>query len=171
MLYLLDANVLIDANRDYYPIERVPEFWDWLVAMGELGRVKIPQEFYEEIILPPTRPEQPDPLVDWLQKHKEALVLDEEVQENLVQDVTERGYADNLTGDEIIKIGRDPFLIAYALADSPNRCVVTHERSRPGRIRANRRLPDVSLQFNVLPKHTFDMIKELDFRTDWRGRL
>ena len=37
MLYLLDSNVLIDANRDYYPIERVPEFWDWLVAMGELG--------------------------------------------------------------------------------------------------------------------------------------
>ena len=32
VLYLLDANVLIDANRDYYPIHRVPEFWDWLHA-------------------------------------------------------------------------------------------------------------------------------------------
>ena len=50
VLYLLDANVLIDANRDYYPIERVPEFWDWLVEMGELGRVKIPLEIYEEIV-------------------------------------------------------------------------------------------------------------------------
>ena len=171
MLYLLDANVLIDANRDYYPIERVPEFWDWLVAMGELGRVKIPLEIYEEIILPAPRPGQPDPLVDWLKKHKDALVLKEEVQENLVQDVTERGYADDLTAAEIIKIGRDPFLIAYALADAPDRCIVTHEHSKPSRIRANRHLPDVSRQFNVLPIHTFDMIRELDFRTDWRRRL
>ncbi|MCY4508918.1 MAG: DUF4411 family protein [Acidobacteria bacterium] len=31
MLYLLDANVLIDAHRDYYPLGRVPEFWDWLI--------------------------------------------------------------------------------------------------------------------------------------------
>ena len=34
VLYLLDANVLIDANRDYYPVARVPEFWDWLLEMG-----------------------------------------------------------------------------------------------------------------------------------------
>lgn len=31
MLYLLDANVLITANRTYYPLERVPEYWAWLV--------------------------------------------------------------------------------------------------------------------------------------------
>jgi len=37
MLYLLDANVLIDANRDYYPIARIPEFWEWLVYHGEEG--------------------------------------------------------------------------------------------------------------------------------------
>ena len=49
MLYLLDANALIDANRDYYPIDRVPEFWDWLVAKGERGQVKIPLEIYEEV--------------------------------------------------------------------------------------------------------------------------
>ena len=30
LLYLLDANVLIDAHRDYYPLGRVPEFWDGL---------------------------------------------------------------------------------------------------------------------------------------------
>lgn len=170
MLYLLDANVLIDAHRDYYPIERVPEFWDWLAAMAKLGRVKIPLEIYEEIILPPPRPDQPDPLVDWLQEHKEALVLKEKVQEGLVRDVTERGYANNLTAAEIFQIGRDPFLIAYALADAAERCVVTHEQSRPSRTRANRRLPDVCREFNVLPIHTFDMIRELDFRTDWRSR-
>ena len=49
MLYLLDANVLIDANRDYYPIERIPEFWEWLLSLSTSGQVKIPQETFEEI--------------------------------------------------------------------------------------------------------------------------
>ena len=66
MLYLLDACVLIDANRDYYPIERVPEFWEWLLEMSNLDRIKIPQEFYEEAILPPPPKDRPDPLVEWL---------------------------------------------------------------------------------------------------------
>lgn len=50
MLYLLDANVLIDANRDYYPLGRVPEFWDWLLDCANLHQVKIPMEMYEEIL-------------------------------------------------------------------------------------------------------------------------
>ena len=52
VLYLLDANVLIDANRDCYPIARVPEFCDWLLEMGRLGRIRIPLEIYEEVITP-----------------------------------------------------------------------------------------------------------------------
>ena len=49
MLYLLDANVLIDANRDYYPIDRVPEFWEWIENAGENSLVKIALEVYEEV--------------------------------------------------------------------------------------------------------------------------
>lgn len=49
MLYLLDANVLIDASRDYYPIDRVPEFWDWLQHHGNRGSLKVPEEIYEEV--------------------------------------------------------------------------------------------------------------------------
>ena len=41
MLFLLDTNVLIDANRDYYALDRVPEFWDWLVHFGTEGQVKM----------------------------------------------------------------------------------------------------------------------------------
>jgi hypothetical protein len=35
MLYLTDANVLITANNLYYPIDRVPECWEWLAYMGD----------------------------------------------------------------------------------------------------------------------------------------
>lgn len=37
MLYLLDSSVLIDANRDYYPLERVPQFWGWLPEPSNAG--------------------------------------------------------------------------------------------------------------------------------------
>ena len=40
LLYLSDANVLIDADRDCYPIDWVPEFWNWLVVMAELGQIR-----------------------------------------------------------------------------------------------------------------------------------
>ncbi|MBT3884724.1 MAG: DUF4411 family protein, partial [Rhodospirillaceae bacterium] len=29
-MHLLDANVFISAQRDYYPLDRVPEYWEWL---------------------------------------------------------------------------------------------------------------------------------------------
>ena len=48
-MHLLDANVLITAHNLYYPIGRFPEFWDWLVHMGEAGEIKVPVEILEEI--------------------------------------------------------------------------------------------------------------------------
>ena len=30
LLYLLDANVLIRAHQDYYPLDRVRGFWTWI---------------------------------------------------------------------------------------------------------------------------------------------
>ncbi len=108
MLYLLDANVLIDANRDYYPIERIPEFWEWLVYMGEEGNTKIPIEIYEEI------KEGNDSLANWAKSHEteSALLFEEEVEVDLVARIINVGYANNLTDDEVEKLGRDPFLIA-----------------------------------------------------------
>jgi hypothetical protein len=49
MLYLLDANTLIDAKNFYWQMERVPEFWEWLEYQGNEGRIKIPQEIYDEL--------------------------------------------------------------------------------------------------------------------------
>ena len=170
VLYLLDACVLIDANRDYYPIERVPEFWEWLLEMGKLDRIKIPQEFYEEVIFPRPQKDKKDPLVEWLKTHKETLVLDEEAVVELVTRVTEQGYASDLTDEELIKIGRDPFLVAYALVDIQNRSVVTTEHSKPSRRRANSKLPDVCNDFNVRCINTFALIQELNFHTGWRER-
>ncbi|MEI8305589.1 MAG: DUF4411 family protein [Chloroflexales bacterium] len=166
MLYLLDANVLITASNTYYPIDVVPEFWEWLLYAGKQNLVKIPFEIMEEI---KAGRKENDLLLDWIneKENTSTLILDEEVRMDLVQQVVSRGYAENLNDDEIEQIGRDPFLVAYALA-SPPRCVVTIEVSRPAKKRQNRKLPDVCNTFGVQWCDTFAFNRELGFRTSWR---
>lgn len=161
----MDANVLIDAGRDYYPIDRVPEFWDWLEHHGAAGTVRIPIEIYEEV------KQGNDALADWIKQPTVAAALEhrEEVRVDLVSRAVSEGYADDLTDDEILKLGRDPFLLAYALSDPDNHCIVTTEVSKPSKQRANRRLPDVASDFGIAFCNTFELARRLDFRTNWRS--
>lgn len=167
-LYLLDANVLIDAQRDYYPFDMVPEFWDWLVHMAQQGTIKVPQEVYDTLT-----GDNRDDLSEWLKSNKSALLFEEEVDIEIFNRVLEQGYtaddpdAPDLTESEIAILNQDPFLIAYALADAGQRCVVTTEVSRPNRKRANRHIPDVCRELGVSCCNTFTLLRELDFRTDW----
>ena len=165
MIYLLDANVLIDANRDYYPLERVPEFWEWLENVGQNGHAKIPLEVYEEVR------DGNDELAKWAKQEqiKTALLFQEEVDVSLVSHATDRGYASDLADDEVVKIGRDPFLIAYALENAENRCLVTTEVSKPSRRRANRHLPDVCRDLGVACYNTFEFLRALNFSTRWKS--
>ena len=81
MLYLLDANVLITAHRDYYPVRRVPEFWDWLQHHAAAGTVKVPSEILDEVKRGRRRKGMDD-LLDWLMDGdvKNVIVLDEELE-------------------------------------------------------------------------------------------
>ena len=164
MLYLLDANVLIDASRDYYPLGRVPEFWDWLIDRATKQQVKIPLEMYEEILAG-----RDDDLTRWLKDNRDALLLDENVDATLVARVMDRGYAPDLTDEEVERVGRDPFLIAYAFRNPAQRTVVTTEVSKPKKQRANRHIPDVCDDLHVLNCNTYQFIEALDFTTGRRN--
>ena len=169
VVYLLDANVLITADRTYYPMTRVPEFWQWLLYQAESGRAKIPREILEEV-LRGKQPGRSDPLLDWIHSDnvKSSLLLPGEPIMTLVRRVVEEGYGRELTEDEVQRIGRDPFLVAYALEDPSRRRIVTAEVSKPSRERANRKIPDVAGDFGILTGDPFEFTHELDFRTDWR---
>lgn len=170
-LYLLDANTLIDAKRDYYPISVVPEFWEWLIYQGQQCRIKIPVEIYEEFSDTKDKEGEMDELAIWAAKDvvKEALRFEEQAEPDLVARITYGGYIANPTDDELRNIGRDPFLISYALRDIENRCIVTTEASKPKRVGANRHIPDVCNGFDIRCINNFQMIKELNFSTSWKG--
>jgi hypothetical protein len=169
MLYLLDANVLITAHNQYYPIDSVPEFWSWLVHKGTAGDLKMPLENYEEVKDGGTD-EQKDLLFGWIKDEgtKAAILLDETVDPTLVARVINEGYASDLSDDEVLQIGRDPFLIAYALASPADRCVVTTEVSASRKQRQNRRIPDVCTTMGIDCCNTFRMTKALGFKTGWK---
>jgi hypothetical protein len=169
LLYLLDANTLIDAKRDYYPIDRVPEFWSWLVFQGHQGKIKIPIEVYEEFSDTKDKDGKKDALATWADQVevKDALLFEEEAQQDLVARITYGGYVANPTDDELEEIGRDPFLLSYALKDPENRCIVTTENSKPSRLGANRHIPDVCSGFDIRCINNFQMIREMNFSTNW----
>lgn len=160
MLYLLDANVMIRAHEDYYPIDRIPQFWTWLTDQGRNGVVKIPYEIYEEISVSTGR------LHDWLTERetKGIMVLDQEIDRVLLNKVLAEGYAPDLNDSETEKVGQDPFLIGYALADPTNVTIVTKEVSAPSKQRANKRVPDVCKSFRIRCINDFEFYRELNFK-------
>lgn len=162
MRYLLDANVLIDADRDYYPLGRVPEFWDWLLDVAAQGRVKVPVETFSEVT------DGRGKLAEWVREHKAVLLEPTELDVEPVRRAVEDGYAPDLSDDELEGLKADPFLIAYALALPGEVTVVTTEHSKPTKQRANRHIPDVCNDLNVPCIDTFQLLRRLDFRTDWR---
>lgn len=153
--YLLDANILITAQRDYYPIDRVPQFWDWIIHHAKGDRIKIPHPIWDEII-----PHDSD-LETWMKNHKGDLILDPDDSDELIPQ-TLNAYAHDLTEEEIEKIGQDPFLIAAAKYYDAT--VVSKEGSKPRAQRGNRKIPDICTDLCVKYITDYQLIRELDFR-------
>lgn len=160
MIFLLDANVMIRAHEDYYPIDRIPQFWEWLAAMGTNGVVKVPYEIYAEIEV------SSGPLHDWFTdpQTKRVMILDKRIDPTLVNRVLVEGYAPDLDDGEIQEIGQDPFLIGYALGNPNEYTIVTKEVSAPSKRRANRKVPDVCKGFGIRAISDFELYRELSFK-------
>ena len=166
MLYLLDANALIDAKRDYYPMARVPDFWEWLLELFRPNKelIKIPHEVYQKLTESAN-----DDLAKWLKQNKKDAVLKEEVDQALLMKTLKEGYDldfHRVTPEQWATLNEDPFLVAYALKSLLPRCVVTSETSKPKRKGVNRKLPDVCAALKVGCLNMFEIIEELDFKTE-----
>ena len=165
-VFLLDANVIIHAHDYYYHMQRVPEFWSWILHHAENGAIKMPVEIMEEVKGGPEAQH-----AQWIksQEVKDLLLLEENWDEALLQHVVESGYISNPTEDQVELMGRDPFLITYALHDPANRIVISNETSKPSAKAAKRKVPDVCSDLGVQCYDVYHLLRELDFTTNWRG--
>ena len=151
---------MIRAHEDYYPIDRIPQFWAWLASMGKNGIVKVPYEIYAEIAI------SAGAVHDWLTESATAkiMILDQKIDPVLLNTVLAKGYAPDLNDGEIEEIGNDPFLIGYGLVNPTEITVVTKEVSKPSKQRANRKVPDVCKAFGIRSINDFDLYRELNFK-------
>ena len=169
--YLLDANVLMRASNEYYEIERVPEYWKWLLEQGRLGRIKVPRAIWEEV--KPGRGDTPkdtekrNSLFAWVKRpeFRDLLLLEEDPRPECLHLVIERGYGlPNPSDTQLKKIGADTTLISYAY-ENLGRAIVTDEVSKPKRKGANRHIPDVCKDLGIRCINQFELNRERDFRT------
>jgi len=166
VIYLLDADVLINAERDYYPRERVPEFWDWLLHQAERGAIRTLRRITSKLKQQPTKDRPEDPLSEWIRAHEGSWVI-EPPDRTAVLRVWTRGYQQGASALDLPNVDDDAFLVAAALTDPAERIVVTMEK-RSTKKGLNRRIPQVCGIVGVKCIDTFEFIRELDFRTGWR---
>ncbi len=173
MPYLLDANVLITAHDDYYPIDRIPQFWEWIIYHAKQGQIKVPFEMIAEVKAGQPKRDaanQDDELFRWLRQnnHEKDLLLNASADYLAVNRVFKYGYElPQPSLDELNKVRKDPLLIAYALARQGTTIVTLEakqENATDAMKRHKRKIPFVCRKLGIRCIDTFDLIRELDFR-------
>ena len=171
MLYLLDANVLITAHDNYYAIDRIPQFWEWIIYHAKQGQIKMPFEMISESRSPPNRGVEIKTTITpmaWRNNHETQLLLDASADQKTVSAVLKEDYElPQPSLDELNKIRKDPLLISYALTHV-NTTIVTLEAKQENATdtmkRHKRKIPFVCRKLGIRCIDTFDLIRELDFR-------
>ena len=160
MIYLLDANTLIEAKNRYYQMSICPGYWDWLLRANQAGKVHSIRSVRDEL------QRGNDALAVWAKEHA-PLFLDESdhATQTAFTEVAQHLASSDLPMkagalDEFLS-GADPWLIAKAM--TMNATVVTHEQLN---LAARRKflIPNVCQHFGVRFVDTFELLNALEAR-------
>jgi hypothetical protein len=128
-MYLLDANVFIEAHRRYYGIDFVPGFWDWLDLSFNAGVIASIEKIKDEL----DNGTRADELTTWVKTHKSLfLPIDHTVQASFQQLsvwVMDPGHNYTAAARSTFMNSGDYQLVAYAHAHG--HAVATHEQPAP----------------------------------------
>lgn len=161
-IYVLDANVFIEAHRRYYALDLCPGFWDCLEHFcGEAQLLSI-DRVRGEIA-------DGDDLARWVADVTESLFASAadadivRVYGKMMRWVQSQARFMEAAKAEFARAA-DGWLAAYASVCGAT--VVTHETFRPD---AKKRvpLPNVCREFDVPFVNTFDMLRKLEVRFGW----
>jgi hypothetical protein len=159
-LYLLDANIFIEAKNRYYSFEIVPSFWTWLDAQQRAGNLASIDMVCQELS------KGNDELAQWAKARAQSGWFlpesDVDTQQRIQQIATWVMAQDYLPSAKRDFLGcSDPWLIAKA--GTLNAVVVTHESYDPN-IKRKVKIPNVCRQFSVATIDTFELLRKLGAR-------
>ena len=153
-MYLLDANVFIQANRAHYGLDFAPAFWDWLDQGNTAGLL-----CSIDTILTELNGGKND-LSKWASGHKPLfLAIDQATQASLTQLATwatapGRPYSQAAVAEFLASA--DYRLVAYAHAH--DHVVVTHEVPAPDAVKRVK-IPDACRALGVKWVNPFTMLR------------
>jgi hypothetical protein len=158
--YVLDADVFIQAARQYYAFDLVPRFWDILISLANSGRILSIDRVKEELV------RGKDELAEWAKKkfdHAFASTDDPDVIRSYGEVMSWVQAQSRFTGGAKAQFanGADGWLVAFAKLNAL--IVVTHEQPAPGAV-TTVKIPDVSHAFKVETVDTFEMLRSLKER-------
>ncbi|SUA75937.1 Uncharacterised protein [Nocardia otitidiscaviarum] len=153
-MYLIDANVLIEAKNRYYAFDIAPGFWAWLDHAYMSRSICSIDAVRDELL------EGNDELAVWADQHR-ALFLPMDAQ-STAHFPTLAGWANSrqytaAAIEEFTSNTADFYLIAFAKANG--HVVVTHEQPKPD-ARKRVLIPDACIAMNVEFVDTFTMLRK-----------
>lgn len=159
-MFLIDANVFIEAKNKYYNMSFCPAFWDWLLRGCAGQQIFSIQGIYDELT------NGNDELKTWSMSNRHFFlpVSDEHTQNNLsavVSYVASQQVSVPMASgamEEFLR-GADTWLIAKAM--STGATIVTHERLD---IQCKRKflIPNICRHFGVNYLDTFALLQQLN---------
>jgi len=157
-VFVLDANVLIDAAKRYYAFDLTPAFWDQLVAHGNAGRLCTIRRIADEIGFP-------DELKAWIDSAFRGSVKDSGTPETLSHYAALMQWAQgqpftDAARNEFAAVA-DAWLVAYAKAIGGT--VVTHE-TYDANCKRRVKIPNACRFVGVPYADTFVMLRTLGIR-------
>lgn len=162
-MYLVDANVLIEAKNRYYAFDIAPGFWVWLDHAHESSLVCSIDRVRDELL------DGQDELADWARSRQSFFnAVDEATTAQLkplAQWTGTRQYTQAAINDFIGNTA-DYYLIAYAKAHG--HVVVTHEQPQP-MARKRVLIPDACVAMSVTTCNTFEMLRSTNAKFQFQA--
>ena len=171
MKYLLDANILIAAKNDYYPMDMMPRFWDLLGEKIQDGTIVILDKIMNEII---GKGSNPDDLETWISGlHIETIKSStDEIRRAYVTLLRDLGSSPAYNSARAVTEWSDPKVAdpwVIAAAKENGFTVVTLEKEVqeiPGNNIRHPKIPNFTRRYGVRTINLITMLRELGF--SWR---
>ncbi|MEP7256154.1 MAG: DUF4411 family protein [Ferruginibacter sp.] len=162
-IYCLDANVLIQAWQKYYAPDLCPDYWDILNKLGSQGRIFIPEEVKNEIVVTDDKEKAEDDLSKWLKRssipvHKPTEEVIKCWQTILQANPLHQLLVDNVKGRSLA----DPWIVSHAL--NMKATVVTKEIFETAMNTKRIKIPNVCENMVIRYIDDFTFVKELGLK-------
>lgn len=164
IVYVVDSNFFIEAHRVSYPLDVVSSFWNKVKQLADEGIIisidKVKKEIYNN----------EDDLKQWCENNlpqdffkDTAHVLIAYGQVAAWAISKSNHYLQNALAEFLDADEADAWIVAFALADSTHRIIVTHEISEPNK-RNKIKIPDACIANGIRYTNTIEMFRQLGER-------